>query len=190
MNAASNLPKDTFRTNKTDAARRQIDAAIRMLFAGEDILAVATLAGAGCRIVRDLSQRCGAGPYWQSWKAVIKPEMWGQFWGGVVNKLPNFLKHADRDSDDILEDVSAEAVDLTLWIAVLLYADLGNQFTHPMVCFHIWMVASNPDLIALREQHRMHMQEFTKYVQARSRGERLAAGRELLRDLRVEGLGR
>jgi hypothetical protein len=41
--------------NKPEAARRQIEAAIRQLFSNEDPIAVLTLAAAGLRIVRDLA---------------------------------------------------------------------------------------------------------------------------------------
>lgn len=39
---------------KMDAARRQIDAAIRMTFRSEDLLAIYSLGSAGCQIVRDV----------------------------------------------------------------------------------------------------------------------------------------
>jgi hypothetical protein len=45
--------------NKLEAARRQIDAAIRMTFANEDELAIHTVAAAAYRIVRDLLEKQG-----------------------------------------------------------------------------------------------------------------------------------
>ena len=43
--------------NKLEAARRQLDAAIRMTFANEDELAIHTVAAAAYRIVRDLLEK-------------------------------------------------------------------------------------------------------------------------------------
>jgi hypothetical protein len=45
--------------NKLEAARRQLDAAIRMLFANEDGLAIHTVAGAAYRILRDMLAKRG-----------------------------------------------------------------------------------------------------------------------------------
>ena len=44
------------RTSKLAAARRQLDAAIRMLFSGEDVLAVHTVASAATTILRDIAE--------------------------------------------------------------------------------------------------------------------------------------
>ena len=52
---------------KPTAAQRQIDAAIRILFSGEDVLAVHTVVAAAHRIVLDLREKRsgtrGQGPY-------------------------------------------------------------------------------------------------------------------------------
>jgi len=46
---------------KPEAARRQIDAGVRMLLASEDPVAAATAAAAAFRIVKDLSVHAGGG---------------------------------------------------------------------------------------------------------------------------------
>jgi hypothetical protein len=45
--------------NKLEAARRQLDAAIRMTFDGEDKLAIHTVAAAAYRILRDMLEKRG-----------------------------------------------------------------------------------------------------------------------------------
>jgi len=52
-------PQAEIYVNKLEAARRQIDAAIRMLLATEDCLAIHTVASAGYRIIRDLLEHRG-----------------------------------------------------------------------------------------------------------------------------------
>jgi hypothetical protein len=47
------------RINKIEAAQRQLDAAIRRLFANEDPVAIHTLAMAAFRILRDLAIKNG-----------------------------------------------------------------------------------------------------------------------------------
>ena len=89
------------RTNKTEAARIQIEAAIRLLFSGEDPIVVHTLAAAGFRIVRDLAHAGDKGGTQRMFKNLFKPGMEGKFWKGI-NRAANFLKHADDDPDDAL----------------------------------------------------------------------------------------
>jgi hypothetical protein len=45
------------RINKIDAARRQIDAAIRMTFGAEDAVAIHSLVSAAHRIIRDICDK-------------------------------------------------------------------------------------------------------------------------------------
>jgi hypothetical protein len=47
------------RINKIDAARRQLDAAIRMTFGGEDPVAIHSVVAAGHRIIRDICEQRG-----------------------------------------------------------------------------------------------------------------------------------
>jgi len=47
----------TIKVNKIEAARRQIDAAIRLLFDNEDPIAIHTLIMAGFRILRDIAEK-------------------------------------------------------------------------------------------------------------------------------------
>jgi hypothetical protein len=47
------------RINKMDAARRQINAAIRMTFDGEDPVAIHSVIAAGHRIIRDICEQRG-----------------------------------------------------------------------------------------------------------------------------------
>jgi hypothetical protein len=56
---------------KLEAARRQIDAAIRMTLLNEDRLAVHTVAAAAYRILRDMKERRGRSELTDMWKAAI-----------------------------------------------------------------------------------------------------------------------
>ena len=58
-------------TTKHSAAQRQIDAAIRILFSGEDALAVHTVVAAAHRIVLDLAEKRNLAPYTESIRKTI-----------------------------------------------------------------------------------------------------------------------
>src|SRR5262245_24439734 len=88
--------KDTTDTpiSKIEAARRQLDCAIRLLLENEDSLAVHTLGYAAFRVLFDLCKKKDG---------VAFPEKWGKMmhllpWEALT-EIPNFLKHADGRDD-------------------------------------------------------------------------------------------
>ena len=81
--------------NKIEAAQRQIDTAIRLLFNNDDPIAIHTLIMAGFRILRDLASKKNGNMH-NLVQNIIKPGMEAKFWGSM-HKFSNFLKHAERD---------------------------------------------------------------------------------------------
>ena len=63
------------KVSKPEAARRQLDSAIRMLFKNEDPIAIHTLCMAAFRILRDLAEKGGNSDIHEVVKAIIKPGM-------------------------------------------------------------------------------------------------------------------
>jgi hypothetical protein len=53
---------------KLSAAQRQLDAAVRMTFADEDVLAITTVAAAAYRILRDVAEKRGHNPMTDDWR--------------------------------------------------------------------------------------------------------------------------
>lgn len=99
--------------NKTEAARRQIDTAIRMLFDNEDPVAIHTIAMAGFRILRDLTASRDDSYMHKMVQSIIKPGMESKFWG-AMNSFSNFLKHAEVDPDELYDNVQEEVNDIII----------------------------------------------------------------------------
>lgn len=162
--------------NKIDAARRLIDAAIRMLLAQEDPLAVYAIAQSGFNILRDLCEKNNGQGFYKELTANIRPGMEKKFWK-ELNKTWNFLKHADRDPDSSLENVSEELNEATLFMATQLYNDLGQKLTIEMWVVLFFVSAQHPDFILdsnpfksffqnLAEVRRMPRHEQLQYFNA------------------------
>ena len=126
--------------NKPEAARRQIDAAIRMLFNGEDPIAIYKLTMSGLQVLRDLAAKQNENivdhainATWDSKeKKVVLQKM---------REYDNFLKHADKDPTELLDEIELEkAIDLILIIACLYYDSLGHEFTPEMFALAGWLV--------------------------------------------------
>jgi hypothetical protein len=167
-------------TTKPDAVRRQLEAAIRMLFSGEDPLAVHTVAAAAFRIVRDLAEKSGKSSFHESVKQMIRPGKENKFWG-MLNKSVNFLKHADSDPTEMLE-LEEELNDDFIGIACLYYESLGNKLTPIMVAYMGWWIFLNPDFINKTAQFQalLARRDFAQY-RSKPRIELLKLGKLFLK---------
>jgi hypothetical protein len=132
--------------SKIEAAQRQIDAAIKMLFRNDDPIAVHTVIAAACRIVRDLSKQADT-PGWKQVMASIRPETENELWKGF-GKAANFFKHADRDPNETINSIEEEVNDYLILMAFSLYRDLA-PLTRSMEVFKAWMMAFNPHVFDL-----------------------------------------
>jgi hypothetical protein len=167
--------------NKFEAARRQVDAAIRMIFSAEDPVGVHTLAMAGFRILRDLASQHDDSYMEKVIDLMIKPGKKAAFWG-AMNSFSNFLKHADRDSAGIHDGVDEEVNDVTLFMACLYYQDLGHQFTPEMSALVGWFTALHPGFLFenANPKFRAAAEAAGASIKALSRREQLAFGKQLI----------
>jgi len=177
------MPKITI--NKLDAARRQIDAAIRMTFADEDPVAIHSVISAGNRIVRDICAKRGDIESYLRFTDWIKPGCEKQFWN-AFNESANFIKHADDDPDGIFE-LDDEASDFLIAFSSKWYNDLGNAATKEMKTFITWWAMQhdnvvNPAVIGHFERAGVDQafSELKKAMAKFNRKDKLKAGKMLL----------
>ena len=175
----------TIKVNKIEATRRQIDTAIRLLFDNEDPIAIHTLTMAGFRILRDLADKQNSNMNKVA-QSFIKPGMEGKFWG-TMQSFANFLKHADKDPDGIIDNIQEEVNDAILLLATLYYQDLGYQFTPEMLALNGWFSVIHPDLISNDASNNIQKQldAVKVYLIGKPRNEQLAQGKEVLNIARV-----
>ncbi|HKJ05709.1 MAG TPA: hypothetical protein VJ974_08940 [Geopsychrobacteraceae bacterium] len=170
----------TIKVNKIEAAQRQIDAAIRLLFDSEDPIAIHTLTMAGFRILRDIAekQKC---PITMLFKSFIQPGMEGKFWGSLQT-LANFLKHAKKDPEGIIENIQEEVNDSIILLASLYYQGLGYQFTPEMLALIGWYSAIHPDFIRddAFQNILKKLESLQDNLSGKTRQEQLVEGKEVL----------
>ncbi len=175
---------------KLEAARRQIEFAISAHFSNGDPFAIHTVASAAFGILRALAEKRGSVKAHQAIADRIRPGMAGEFWG-YINRASNFLKHADRDPDALLEDVSAEINDSAIFFAIVYYADLSaSSESRTMNIFSAWYLCLHPTLMTddFRAQvlSRIPQQELERMRES-PRNVQLAAGLGLIKNARGEG---
>lgn len=112
--------------DKFDAARRQIECAIRLVAAEEDELAVHTLVMAAYGILKDLAK----GNFF--YEAGLKPHL-TKIGKTRLHGVAAFLKHADHDSDGVLPPIDPPEIDWRIGFCLLLYRELKGKFTPTML---------------------------------------------------------
>lgn len=168
------------RVNKVEAAKRQINTAIRLLFTNGDPIPIHTLASAGFRILRDIAKNNPKSHMAETMKKIIKTGMEREFWK-VMHRPANFLKHANHDPDAILDGVQEEFNDGTLFLASLWYQDLGYQLTPEMDALVMWYTLLHPHLVNENKPMKslLNLVEFRGLLN-QTRTEKLEVGKLLL----------
>lgn len=173
------------RITKIEAARQQIEAAIRLLFEDENPIASHTLAAAGSQIVRDLCEARDIVGF-QEFKDWIKPEHMKEYWT-IYNRTANFFKHADKDGDASY-NFKPEETDYVLLFAIKWYHDLGADLTRVMVAYMYWFGAGHPNIIKRGANFGPWQPAFDKmksFLGNVDRAERLKLGAEVLANVRA-----
>ena len=130
---------------KHQAAIRQIDVAIALLFSDYDPLAIRTLAGAAHGILADLVESQAPGGSWRS-KAIEGSGLSKKVALEIINGVQNYLKHADRDPDSNLS-FEEEENDHLIFVATLECGELAHSLSTNMQAFQIWYLASYPEVV-------------------------------------------
>lgn len=133
--------------SKLDAATRQLHLAIELYFQDADPIGVHTLAGAAHGLLRDLlGHRDGRkGLITQS--AHIQPSSL-RFVTKMVTDAKNFLKHADRDPNRVLQ-FNPNSTDFLLFEAIGMHIDLTRDISPSNTFFLIWVSAKYPTVLLL-----------------------------------------
>jgi hypothetical protein len=160
--------------SKIEAAARQIDTAIDLYFADADSLAVYTLAYASFKILFDIYPHRQSDGFTAQIDEVIAVEGWKR-----MSRPANFLKHADRDPDALLEAHHPDQGISVIGLATLLYRRLAGDFTPKMRAFDFWIEEEGYDELGIEEvdedmarvAHHRHVREA---VRAMPRDHRIA----------------
>lgn len=130
---------------KPDAAVRQLDVAIGLLFTDGDPLVVRTLAGAAHGILADLADNQKDGSSWRT--KLIEDSGLNEIDAvKILNAAQNYLKHADRDADAELS-FEEEENDHLMFVASLECASIGHKLSFSIQAFQIWYLAMYPGKI-------------------------------------------
>ncbi|QAY97048.1 hypothetical protein CWB41_15970 [Methylovirgula ligni] len=167
-----------------EAARRQIEAAIRMTFAGADPTATHSVAAAARGIIADLAEEKQIESYlcFTDW---IAPGHESEFWN-AMNHSANFLKHADRDPVEILK-LDEEETDFVILFAAKWYRDLSGESNRVLSVFILWFSIKHPGVLGDAAKAALQsagfldqMEQAIKHASVLSRENLLLLGQKML----------
>ncbi|WP_418319053.1 hypothetical protein [Piscinibacter sakaiensis] len=167
-------------STKLDAARRQLETAISLLFAGGDAISTHTLAFAAFGILKDVAaDRCSKNVLAVA-EALAAAGKKGEFWKGF-NRAGNFFKHADRDPDAVILGMPEEENEALISIALSVYDGLGCIKSVELQAFSLWWSSINFEGIDdVKEPFVSWLTANHGRLHADTRSELLELGQELL----------
>jgi hypothetical protein len=151
---------------KIDAAEKQLNTAIRLFFENRDHLSSYTLAIASRGITDDLLGKQSDEIFRrelarlgdptkvrlssrEQFRDLIKPEYHKEA-QKLFNKRQNFLKHADRDADSEIDDLSTKELAMVIFFSIWNFNLLTTgRLTREMRTFLCWFGAAEPKLVNL-----------------------------------------
>jgi hypothetical protein len=165
---------------KIEVAQRQLDCAIRLFLADDDSLAVHTLARAAFKVLFDVYPSRRSDGFSQQVENLVEKTGWRRF-----NRVPNFLKHADKDVDETLFEHSADVPSPLIGMAATLHHRITGMMTPEMRGFDAWMHIMHPDELGLPADpdpdFEKAFRESVRVISGRPWAERLSLGQTLVK---------
>jgi hypothetical protein len=131
--------------SKLDAAKRELEHAIKLFFNRGDIVVIHLAASSAQKILWDLGKINGIKSFRDELKKYIKPEKLDLV-TKTLNKANNFFKHADKDPNGLLPFNPASS-EYVIWDAVNLYQGLTSELPGLMVSFRLWFYIKHQDIV-------------------------------------------
>ncbi|WP_428852255.1 hypothetical protein [Imbroritus primus] len=132
--------------SKIEAAAQQLDTAIDLYFANVNGLAVYTLAYASFKVLFDVYPHQQNDGFCTQLDDIIAAEGWKS-----MSRPANFLKHADRDPNALLENYHPDQGMSVIGLATLLYRRLAGDFTPRMRAFDFLVEEAGYDELDVEE---------------------------------------
>ena len=140
--------------SKLEAAKRQLETAIRIYFSSGDPVSIHTLTAAAYNVVRDINkQRGGAKLFAKEGFIDYIKEGHEKEVRAIINKAENFFKHADRDHDSTIEFNPAQS-EFYILEACSVYAKLSGEFPPLFKLYQSWFIATHQHWFKFPDEQR------------------------------------
>ena len=166
--------------SKADAAQRQLDTAIDLFFDEGDSLSAYTLAFASFKVLLNVYPHQRDDDFASQVDRLINESVgWRPF-----SEIANFLKHADRDPEGVLENFDSETVMPVIGLATLLYRRITGSFSRKMEAFDFWIETTAADKLGIEdadenEERRRMESDWRHHIRQLPANERMKVARSM-----------
>jgi len=129
---------------KLDAAKRQLETAVRLYFNDADPVSIHTLVCASHEILTNLNEKRGNSPTIISDNLIKEP--YKKMVRDKIREAKNFFKHADKDPDGVLKFYPA-VNDFFLLDSCETYEILTGEKVPHFIIFRGWFNSRYPDIL-------------------------------------------
>ena len=161
------MNENRIQVTKLESARRQLETAIKLFFAGGDFVSIHTLSYAAYGITRDLCEHSKNPKSLTKWIEDRVVETQRKEFFKHISKAGGFFKHADKEPKAVLEYIP-EQYELFLMFGIYQYEALTNELTLPMGVFKIWYLKNRPGLFEFNEQEKSKLLKETSLPKDRA----------------------
>lgn len=141
--------KNTIHISKLDVAKRELEHAIRLFFLSGDPIIIHLNASSAQEVLRDLCRSKNISSFVNGMSEIIREDKRKEVMK-IFKKPYNFMKHADKDPDGIIE-FNPTVNRITIWDCVDMYNHLTGEMTGLMQSYRGWFYASNPNFLLNKE---------------------------------------
>lgn len=147
--------------SKLDAAKRQLESAIRIYFHNGDPVSIHTLTAAAYNVIRDINKKRGGESMLIKEQILdqLKPEHIKTF-RDKINQAENFFKHADRDHDGTLK-FNPLLTEFLIIDACSQYYKLTGEDAPLFAAFRGWHIINYPDLFKFDDERNSLFKQFS-----------------------------
>jgi hypothetical protein len=125
------------RISKLDAAKRQLETAVRLYFSEADPVSIHTLTWAVYQVLSDINKSRGGAPMVpESILQSVLPDKADEA-KRRLSAAANFFKHADRDAGNVLAFDPAQT-EVLLFVACSKYRDLTGEVVPMLAVYSAW----------------------------------------------------
>ena len=143
-----------FTVSKLDAAKQQLETAIRLYFSDGEPVSIHTLTAAAYNILRDVTKHKGLEPM------LIKGQMldyvipeYRKMIAEKTVEAENFFKHADRDHEATL-DFNPDMSEFLIIDACAQYKKLAGEEPPLFLIYRVWFTANRPDFFIFADEFK------------------------------------
>jgi hypothetical protein len=136
--------------SKLDAAKRQLETAIRLYFNFGEPISIHTLACAAFEILSDLNKHNVGSPMGLS-DYIIREEYKDRY-KQMIRKPQNFFKHANRDPERAI-DFNPDVTPFYIYDAIQKYQEMTRELVSYFRIFRSWYCAQNIDMFLLSSEN-------------------------------------